>query len=98
MATIVGNWHLHGLGMWAVEEKASGEMIGRAGLLEPEGWPGSEIGWVVARAHWGKGYATEAAQFCLDWAVKPLERNDLICLIRPGNTLSIRVAEKLAMT
>jgi RimJ/RimL family protein N-acetyltransferase len=53
---------------------------------------------VIARAHWGKGYATEAARCCLGWAVAPLGRNDLICLIRPGNTLSIRVAEKLAMT
>jgi RimJ/RimL family protein N-acetyltransferase len=43
MATMVGHWHLRGFGMWAVEEKASGEMIGRAGLLEPEGWPGREL-------------------------------------------------------
>lgn len=98
MATIVGNWHLRGLGMWAVEEKASGEMIGRAGLLEPGGWPGTEIGWLIARGHWGKGYANEAARCCLDWSVEPLGRNYLICLIRLGNTLSIWVADKFAMT
>ena len=53
---------------------------------------------MIARAHWGKGYATEAARCCLDWAVERLGCNDLICLTRPGNTLSIGVAEELAMT
>ena len=69
MATMIGHWHPRCLGMWAVEEKASGEMIGRAGLLEPGGWPGTETGCLIVRAHWGKGYATEAACCCLDWAV-----------------------------
>jgi RimJ/RimL family protein N-acetyltransferase len=98
MATMVGHWRLRGFGMWAVEEKVSGEMIGRAGLLEPEGWPGTEIGWTIARAHWGKGYATEAARRCLRWAFEAKDRDRLISLIRPENMASIRVAEKLGMT
>ena len=98
MATMVGHWHLRGFGMWAVEEKLSGEMIGRAGLLEPEGWPATEIGWAIARAHWGKGFATESGRRCLRWAVEAQGRDRLISFIRPDNAASIRVAEKLGMT
>ena len=59
MAFFMGHWQMRGYGHWAVEEKASGRMIGRIGFLNPEGWPGFEIGWTLARQAWGKGYATE---------------------------------------
>src|SRR5262245_60510221 len=61
-AAWAGHWALRGYGMWAVEEKASGQFIGRAGLQYPEGWPGREVGWTIARGHWGRGYATEAGR------------------------------------
>lgn len=98
MATMLGHWHLRGFGMWAVEEKVSGAMIGRAGLLEPEGWPGTEIGWAIAHGSWGKGYATEVAKRGMRWAFEEQGRDSLISLIRPENGASIRVAEKLGMT
>src|SRR5829696_4722730 len=47
LAFIVGHWQLKGFGLWALEEKASGALIGRAGLLHPEGWPGFELGWTL---------------------------------------------------
>lgn len=95
MALIVGHWQLRGFGMWAIEEKASGRLIGRAGLFEPEGWPGFEVGWVLGRAWWGHGYATEAAREALRYAFEDLDRDHVISLIRPDNHPSIRVAERL---
>jgi RimJ/RimL family protein N-acetyltransferase len=59
MATTLGHLHLRGFSQSAVVEKASGRVIGRGGLWRPEGWPGLEVGWVLARDAWGKGYATE---------------------------------------
>ena len=95
MAVLAGHWQLRGYGHWAVEEKASGRMIGRAGFLYPEGWPDFEIGWTFARPWWGRGYATEAARAALDHGFTAMGRDHVISLIRPGNLPSIRVAERL---
>jgi RimJ/RimL family protein N-acetyltransferase len=95
MAFIVGHWHLLGYGHWAVEEKATGRMIGRLGFLNPAGWPGFEIGWTLARDSWGKGYATEGARRALRYAFTEMGRDHVISLIHPENKASIRVAERL---
>ena len=98
MAFFAGHWHLRGYGHWAVEEKASGRMIGRIGFLFPDGWPGFEIGWTLARHAWGKGYATEGAARALQYAFKELDRPHVISLIHPDNAASMRVAERLGET
>ncbi|HYP28576.1 MAG TPA: GNAT family N-acetyltransferase [Blastocatellia bacterium] len=95
MALLVGHWQLLGYGHWAVEEKASGSLIGRLGFLNPEGWPGFEIGWTLAREHWGKGYAIEGARRALEYGFKELDRDHIISLIHPENRASISVAERL---
>ncbi|HET9251884.1 MAG TPA: GNAT family N-acetyltransferase [Candidatus Eisenbacteria bacterium] len=95
MAVMVGHWTLRGFGMWAVEEKSTGAVVGRVGLYEPEGWPGQEVGWALARAHWGKGYAFEAAEASLDHAFHTLHWPRAISLIDPDNQRSIRLAERL---
>lgn len=51
MAMLAGHWTLRGYGTWAAELKATGELAGRVGLHNPEGWPGLEVGWAFARAH-----------------------------------------------
>ena len=79
----------------AVVEKAGCEMVGRVGCLNPEGWPGFEIGWTLRREFWGQGYATEAARAAFDWAFEKLGMPHIISLIAPSNTRSIRVAERL---
>ena len=61
MAMIIGHWQLRGYGPWAVEERSTGKVIGRIGFFNPEGWPGFELGWVLGKAYWGRGYATEGA-------------------------------------
>jgi len=95
MAYLVGHWQLRGYGHWAIEEKASGQMIGRIGFLNPEGWPGFEIGWTLGRKFWGKGYAIEGARRALQYAFTELDRDHVISLIHPENLASIRVAEQL---
>ena len=94
---IDGHWRIRGYGLWAVEEKATGELVGRIGLMRPDGWPGLEVAWLVARERWGKGFATEGGRAALAHAFTVLGVRRAISLIAPENTASIRVAEKLGM-
>ncbi len=95
MATFIGHWHLRGFGLWGVFEKDSGRLVGRVGFHEPEGWPAFELAWTFGRPWWGKGYATEAARRCLEYAFHEMDRDHVISLIDPENVNSIRVAERL---
>ena len=95
MAVHLGHWRLRGYGQWALVERTSGELVGRAGLWQPEGWPGLEVGWLLARPHWGHGFATEAARAALHHAFDVVGADRVISLIRPDNHPSIRVAERL---
>ena len=95
IAYFMGHWQLRGYGHWAVEEKATGRMIGRIGFLNPEGWPGFEIGWTLARHAWGKGYATEGAKTALEYAFGELDQRHVISVIHPENAASMKVAERL---
>jgi RimJ/RimL family protein N-acetyltransferase len=95
MAMLAGIWTIRGYGQWALEEKATGALVGRAGVWFPEGWPEIEVGWVVGREHWGRGYATEAGREALRQAFATLGVTRVISLIDPNNVASRRVAEKL---
>ena len=95
LAMLVGHWHLRGFGMWAVESLATGELVGRVGFHQPEGWPDFELGWTIAREHWGKGYATEAARAALGYGFVKMNRLHVISLIHPQNVRSIAVARRL---
>ncbi len=94
-------WDAWGLGMFVVERAEDARVLGRAGFLrwDPETWEigGSEteLGWGLAREHWGHGYATEAARALRDWALGERGLNRLISLIQHENLRSVRVAEKL---
>ena len=98
LATVVGHWHLRGFGMWGVFETETGHLCGRAGFHQPDGWPDFELGWTLGRASWGKGYATEAARRCVQFAFEEMGRDHLISLIDPANVASIRVAERIGET
>jgi RimJ/RimL family protein N-acetyltransferase len=95
LAMMLGHWQLRGYGPWAVEEKATGRLVGRVGFFKPEGWPGFELGWVLGRDFWGRGFATEAARRALEFAFTEMNRERVISLIRPENRASIKVAERL---
>jgi RimJ/RimL family protein N-acetyltransferase len=102
------HWDWYGIGLFTVERKEDERVLGRVGFLvwDPKRWVNgqgeqltgtveTEIGWTLGREHWGRGYATEAALACRDWALGELGRTRLISLIARPNTASIRVAEKL---
>jgi RimJ/RimL family protein N-acetyltransferase len=75
--------------MFTVETR-EGEWLGQLGPWQPEGWPGTEVGWAFKRASWGRGYATEAAIAAIDWAFDTLGWTDVIHSISPDNTASQR--------
>jgi RimJ/RimL family protein N-acetyltransferase len=95
MAFMVGHWELLGYGPFAVEEKATGEFVGRVGFMNPVGWPAFELGWTLSRNFWGRGYASEAARRALAYAFDELDKDHVISLIDPLNLNSIKVAERL---
>ncbi len=92
LSSTLGHWVLRGFGFYSVIEKNSGAWIGRIGFLCPDTWPCLELGWGIHSAHWGKGYAPEAALAVR--AYRPAGER-LISCIDPENRPSQRVAEKL---
>jgi RimJ/RimL family protein N-acetyltransferase len=97
-AVMFGHWALRGYGMWGVERKSDGALVGRAGLWNPEGWPGLEVGWLLGREHWGNGYATEAARASIDFAFLTQDISRLLSVIDVDNVASQRVAARLGET
>ena len=95
LARTIGHWALRGYGTWAVERKADHALIGRVGLINPEGWPGLEVGWTLARAHWGHGFASEAASAALSYGFLTQSVDRLISCIDPGNHASQAVARRI---
>ena len=85
--------------VWAAVEKRTGRLIGRCGLLpwDLEGKKETEVGYMVARSHWGRGYATEAARGARDYGFDRLGVDRLISLVHVDNAASQRVALKLGM-
>lgn len=95
LMTMIGSWHALGFGMFSVIEKSSGRWIGRIGPWQPDGWPGTEVGWALVRDVWGKGYATEGATATTSWAFDNLGWTDVIHSIAPANLPSQHVARRL---
>ena len=93
-------WELEGLGLWALELKATGRCVGDCGPVRQvvDGRAEIELGWHVDRRLWGRGLATEAASACRDYCWYELGIDRLIALVRPVNLASRRVAEKIGMT
>lgn len=98
MAIFLGSWSLRGHGMWALEERTGSRLVGRVGFLDPPGWPGCELGWLLARDAWGRGYAAEAARAARDYGRDALGLAELVSLIRPDNLRSIALAQRLGAT
>lgn len=90
-----GAWTMTGVAMFSVIEKASGKWVGRLGPWHPEGWPAPEVGWGIAREHWGKGYASEGAAAAVDYAFDVLGWTEVIHCIDENNLASQGVAKRL---
>jgi len=91
----------HGFGLFAAEEKGSGDLLGFVGLAVPEFaasfTPCVEIGWRLARERWGQGLATEGAREVLRHAFEDLGLAELVSFTVPANARSRRVMERLGM-
>lgn len=87
---------------WAIERKEDGKMLGFCGLQPgPEATPlarRTEIGWRLAHAHWGKGYAREAARASLDWGFSNLADDEIWAITVLANVRSWGLMERLGMT
>lgn len=96
----VAMWQMLGFGSWAVEEKATGRMIGQVGfhdfkrVIEPSLEGTLEIGWVFRADVHGKGMASEAIGASLAWGVQNCPDKRITCMIDPDNTASLRVAAR----
>jgi RimJ/RimL family protein N-acetyltransferase len=101
-------WEANGMGPFAIERREDNRFLGRTGILvwdtrdwrpttfsDANGYAQPELGWVLAREHWGRGYATEAAAAVRDWVRRERGAERLISLINPDNARSQRVAERL---
>jgi [ribosomal protein S5]-alanine N-acetyltransferase len=95
----LGRYERDGHGLWAMVLKGSSQVIGDCGCVmqEVEGSNGVEVGYHVRRDLWGRGYATEAARACMEYAFGKLGARRVISMIRPPNLSSRRVAEKNGM-
>lgn len=93
------NYARHGFGLWAMVEKASGQLIGDCGLTIQlvDGVDEIEIGYHLRRDRWGLGLATEAAKGCRDYVFDVLGRDRVISWMGPANLPSRRVAERVGM-
>jgi len=91
----------HGFGFWAVEVPGIAPFIGFVGLqhvrFAAAFTPAVEIGWRLAGAYWGQGYATEAARAALAYAFGPLGLDGVVSFAVVGNTPSRRVMERIGM-
>ncbi|GIF22134.1 RimJ/RimL family protein N-acetyltransferase [Actinoplanes tereljensis] len=99
---MVRDWEERGFGLFAVEVRESGEMIGWAGLsvpaFLPEVLPAVEIGWRLARHAWGQGYATEAATAALEFGFAECGLERVVSIRHLDNVRSGRVMAKLGLT
>jgi RimJ/RimL family protein N-acetyltransferase len=98
----VAHWAEHGLGLWAVERRTDGRLLGFTGLSVPgfdaHFTPAVEVGWRLVRDAWGQGYATEAARAALRFGFETLGLQEIVSFTVPANAPSRRVMERIGMT
>lgn len=94
-AANIGHWALRGHGYFTMELAETGAPCGITGIWAPEGWPEPELGWAVFTGFEGRGLAREGAARARDWAYDTLGLTTLTSNIKPGNTRSVALAERL---
>ncbi len=96
---IDAHFESEGFGLWAVEVPGVAPFIGFTGLMRPRWRPEVvEVGWRLARAHWGSGYATEAARAAIDHGFATLALPEIVSFVLPANVRSQAVMARLGMT
>ncbi len=85
-------------GVWTLTLKSSGELIGRAGLSQREGYDALEIGYIIGKSYRRRGYAGEAVAAVIGYAEEELDVHDFIAFSKEKNTASLRLLESLGFT
>lgn len=86
-----------GIGMWAVERREGGPVLGMAGLVRRDGLDGPDLGYAFLPDAWGHGYAREASRALVAYARDALGLGRLFAIVTPGHAASTRVLEHLGM-
>ena len=101
IADLEARFERQGYGLWAVEVRATGEMIGFVGLnlpaFEAHFMPAVEVGWRLSRSAWGHGYATEAARASLSYGFSEAGLDEIVAMTTTTNSRSAAVMERLGM-
>jgi RimJ/RimL family protein N-acetyltransferase len=99
---IEAHFDRRGFGLWAVEVRGGAPFVGCVGLWTPmfeaHFTPAVEVGWRLAPAHWGHGYATEAARAAVDYGFVAHDLEEIVAFTVAANFRSRRVMERLGMT
>lgn len=96
-AYIENMYGFYGYGIWMVEEKEGGRLVGRCGLSnrEIDGQMELELGYIIGKQYQGKGYAYEASLAILEFAKKEIEKEEIFICTETQNIPSIKLANKL---
>jgi len=95
---VLPSYRRHGYGMYLLTLNEDGPRVGIAGLVNRPNLADVDVGFAVARAHWGYGYASEAAAAVLVHAARDFGLKRVVGVVAPGNAASIRVLEKIGLS
>jgi RimJ/RimL family protein N-acetyltransferase len=98
LAMCVGHWSLRGFGLWTIIEKSTGNIVGRGGLWQPEGWPGVEFSILIGADSRQSGYAAEVAEEALACGFEILGLNEIWGVVTPWNTRCLKLVERFQFT
>ncbi|HEX8796632.1 MAG TPA: GNAT family N-acetyltransferase [Polyangiaceae bacterium] len=94
---LVGSYWRHGHGLWAVERRSDGELLGMCGLVQRDSLAAADVGYAFVPRFWGQGHAREAAAASLRYAFDVLGRRRVLAIVTPDNERSIHVLEAIGM-
>jgi [ribosomal protein S5]-alanine N-acetyltransferase len=86
-----------GFSLWVVEDRTTGAILGDCGLKQLADGPEIEVGYRFAKAHWGRGYATEAAAASVRYGFGTLGLERIVAVVEPPNVASHHVLEKIGL-
>ncbi len=94
---LLSHWEKHGFGLWAAVDKMDAQIIGRCGLIFLDNTPEVELGYLLDKAYWGRGLATEASLAILKYGFETVKLDRIVAIAHPDNLASRRVLEKVGM-
>ena len=94
---ILNHWHEKGYGLWAIELKETNTLLGRCGLSHIAETDEVEVDFILDRAYWGQGLATEAGQAAMHFGFKEMGLSTIIGIVHPENLASQQVLSKIGL-